>query len=50
MVAAGNDVVMDHILGERRRLTDCLSVFQEHQVLFVGVRCSPPTAFSRLRT
>jgi chloramphenicol 3-O phosphotransferase len=31
MVAAGNDVVMDYVLGERWRLTDCLSVFQEHQ-------------------
>ncbi len=49
MVAAGNDVVMDHILGERWRLTDCLSVFQDHQVLFVGVRCSLPELQRRER-
>jgi len=49
MVAAGNDVVMDYVLGERWRLADCLSVFSEHQVLFVGVRCSLPELQRRER-
>jgi chloramphenicol 3-O-phosphotransferase len=45
MVAAGNDIVMDHILGERRRLADRLSVFHVRTRLHQA----PPTAFSRLR-
>ncbi|MFG1817057.1 chloramphenicol phosphotransferase CPT family protein [Kribbella sp. NPDC049174] len=49
MVAAGNDVVMDYVLGERWRLADCLSVFENHQVLFVGVRCSLPELQRRER-
>ena len=49
MVAAGNDVVMDHVLGEHWRLADCLSVFEPHQVLFVGVRCSLPELQRRER-
>jgi chloramphenicol 3-O phosphotransferase len=40
MASAGNDVVVDHILGERWRLEDCLAVFDGLPVLFVGVRCS----------
>jgi chloramphenicol 3-O phosphotransferase len=39
MAAAGNDVVVDHVLGERWRLADCLEVFTG-PVYFVGVRCS----------
>ncbi|GAA1587095.1 MULTISPECIES: chloramphenicol phosphotransferase CPT family protein [Kribbella] len=40
MASAGNNVVVDHILGERWRLDDCLTVFEDLPVLFVGVRCS----------
>jgi chloramphenicol 3-O phosphotransferase len=42
MAAAGNDVVVDHLLGERWRLADCLSTFHDLPVYFVGVRCSLP--------
>jgi chloramphenicol 3-O phosphotransferase len=49
MAAAGNDVVMDTVLGERWRLADCLSVFERHQVLFVGVHCSLPELRRRER-
>jgi chloramphenicol 3-O phosphotransferase len=40
LASAGNDVVVDFILGERWRLADCLRVFDGLPVLFVGVRCS----------
>lgn len=40
MASAGNDVIVDHILGERWRLADCLTVLDGLPVLFVGVRCS----------
>jgi chloramphenicol 3-O phosphotransferase len=49
MAAAGNDVVVDHILGERWRLEDCLRVFDGLPVLFVGVRCSLPELERRER-
>lgn len=49
MAAAGNDVVVDHILGERWRLEDCLTVFDGLPVLFVGVRCSLPELERRER-
>ncbi|WP_371404650.1 chloramphenicol phosphotransferase CPT family protein [Kribbella sp. NBC_00662] len=49
MASAGNDVVVDHILGERWRLTDCLTVFDGLPVLFVGVRCSLPELERRER-
>ena len=49
MAAAGNDVVVDHILGERWRLEDCLAVFDELPVFFVGVRCSLPELERRER-
>jgi chloramphenicol 3-O phosphotransferase len=32
---------VDHVLSEPWRLADCLAVFQELDVLFVGVHCSP---------
>jgi chloramphenicol 3-O phosphotransferase len=40
MARAGNDVVLDHVLGERWRLTDCLKVLEGVPVWFVGVHCS----------
>jgi len=49
MAAAGNDVVVDHILGERWRLDDCLRVLDGLPVLFVGVRCSLPELERRER-
>ncbi|WP_329002789.1 chloramphenicol phosphotransferase CPT family protein [Kribbella sp. NBC_00709] len=49
MASAGNDVVVDHILGERWRLADCLTVFAGLPVLFVGVRCSLPELERRER-
>ncbi|MEU4171185.1 AAA family ATPase [Streptomyces sp. NPDC026665] len=39
MAEVGNDVVVDHVLSERWRLLDCLSVLPAEDVLFVGVHC-----------
>jgi chloramphenicol 3-O phosphotransferase len=41
MAAAGNDVIMDHVLSEPWRLTDCLTLFRPFQVFLVGVHCDP---------
>lgn len=49
MAAAGNDVVVDHVLGEHWRLADCLQVFEGFSVTFVGVRCSLPELERRER-
>ncbi|MFD8260312.1 hypothetical protein ACFV19_15570 [Streptomyces griseoluteus] len=35
----GNDLVVDHVLSEPWRLTDCLAVLPPEDVLFVGVHC-----------
>lgn len=40
MAAAGNNVVVDHVLSEEWRLLDCLGLFSAADVLLVGVRCS----------
>src|ERR1017187_1984350 len=40
MAAAGNNVVMDHVLSERWRLLDCLTVLADFDVVFVGLRRS----------
>jgi chloramphenicol 3-O phosphotransferase len=40
MAEVGNDVVVDHVLSEPWRLTDCLTVLRPEDVLFVGVHCS----------
>ena len=37
--AAGNNVVMDHLLSAAWRLTDCLSLFEPQDVVLVGVHC-----------
>ncbi|WP_285643713.1 AAA family ATPase [Lentzea sp. NBRC 102530] len=39
MAAAGNDVVMDHVLSEPWRLRDCLDVFTGLDVVLVAVHC-----------
>lgn len=49
MASAGNDVVVDHIMGERWRLADCLTVFAGLPVYFVGIRCSLPELERRER-
>ncbi|MEU5979035.1 AAA family ATPase [Streptomyces sp. NPDC047315] len=40
MAAAGNNVVVDHVLSEPWRLADCLALFPPHRVVLVGVHCS----------
>ncbi|MCX4821334.1 chloramphenicol phosphotransferase CPT family protein [Streptomyces sp. NBC_01142] len=40
MAAAGNNVVVDHVLSEQWRLLDCLGLFAARDVVLVGVRCS----------
>ncbi|MET7290665.1 AAA family ATPase [Streptomyces griseoloalbus] len=40
MAAAGNNVVVDHVLSEEWRLLDCLELFPARDVVLVGVRCS----------
>lgn len=39
LASVGNNVVVDHILGERWRLLDCLEVLADFDVVFVGIRC-----------
>ena len=39
MAAAGNQVVMDHVLSADWRLRDCLDLFVPQDVVFVGVHC-----------
>lgn len=39
MAAAGNIVVVDHVLSEPWRLNDCLALFSPRDVVLVGVRC-----------
>ncbi|MFF6780741.1 AAA family ATPase [Streptomyces sp. NPDC012510] len=46
MAAAGNNVVMDHVLSEEWRLWDCLDLFVPQDVVFVGVHC-PRTELER---
>jgi chloramphenicol 3-O phosphotransferase len=41
MAAAGNNVVVDHILSAEWRLRDCLSLFVPEDVVLVGVHCPP---------
>ncbi|MYV99099.1 AAA family ATPase [Streptomyces sp. SID3343] len=42
MAAAGNTVVMDHILSQEWRLPDCLSLFVPRDVVLVGLHCPLP--------
>jgi chloramphenicol 3-O phosphotransferase len=49
MAQAGNDIVVDHVLSERWRLLDCLTVLAGLDVVFVGVRCAAPELERRER-
>ncbi|MFF8956420.1 chloramphenicol phosphotransferase CPT family protein [Streptomyces sp. NPDC014894] len=40
MAAAGNNVVVDHVLSRPWRLRDCLDLFVPEDVVLVGVHCS----------
>ncbi|MFD5569203.1 MULTISPECIES: chloramphenicol phosphotransferase CPT family protein [Streptomyces] len=40
MAAAGNNVVVDHVLSAEWRLEDCLSLLVPEDVVFVGVHCA----------
>ena len=42
MAAAGNDLVMDHVLSEPWRLDDCLTVLADFDVFLIGVHCPLP--------
>jgi chloramphenicol 3-O phosphotransferase len=37
--AGGNNVVMDHLLGEQWRVRDIVTVFADYDVVLVGVHC-----------
>ncbi|MFH0517808.1 chloramphenicol phosphotransferase CPT family protein [Streptomyces sp. M41] len=41
MAAAGNNVVVDHVLSAEWRLKDCLSLFVPQDVVLVKVHCDP---------
>ena len=41
MAAAGNDVVVDHVLSEPWRLPDLLELWRDFDVVLVGVHCDP---------
>ncbi|MES5823939.1 AAA family ATPase [Streptomyces sp. RG80] len=49
MAAAGNDVVVDHVLSAEWRLRDCLSLFDPRHVVLVGVHCPPEELARRER-
>ncbi|MEU9098596.1 AAA family ATPase [Streptomyces sp. NPDC048361] len=49
MAAAGNNVLVDHVLSERWRLLDCLALFAPADVVLVGVRCPLPELERRER-
>ncbi|MER5293988.1 AAA family ATPase [Streptomyces pharetrae] len=50
LAAAGNHVVMDHVLSAEWRLADCLSVLVPKDVVFVGVHCPVEELERRERT
>lgn len=49
MAAAGNDIVVDHVLSEPWRLADCLEVLAGADVFLVGVHCALPELERRER-
>ncbi|WP_436736276.1 chloramphenicol phosphotransferase CPT family protein [Streptomyces sp. BBFR102] len=49
MAAAGNDIVVDHVLSEPWRLRDCLDLFVPEDVVLVGVHCPLPELERRER-
>jgi chloramphenicol 3-O phosphotransferase len=40
LAGLGNDLVVDHVLWEPDWLRECVRLWRDHAVLFVGVRCS----------
>ncbi len=42
MAAAGNNIVVDHVLSEEWRLLDCLELLDPQRVVLVGIRCALP--------
>ncbi|MEU0988397.1 AAA family ATPase [Streptomyces sp. NPDC005953] len=42
MAAAGNTVIVDHVLSEPWRLWDCVGLFRPQDVVLVGVHCPLP--------
>jgi chloramphenicol 3-O phosphotransferase len=50
MAQAGNNIVVDHVLSERWRLLDCLTVMAGYDIVFVGVHCSLKELERRERT
>ncbi|WP_106960999.1 chloramphenicol phosphotransferase CPT family protein [Streptomyces sp. 351MFTsu5.1] len=42
MAAAGNNIVVDHVLSEPWHLLDCVSLFAPKDVILVGVHCPLP--------
>ncbi|QZZ32426.1 MULTISPECIES: chloramphenicol phosphotransferase CPT family protein [unclassified Streptomyces] len=42
MAAAGNNIVVDHVLSEPWHLLDCVSLFVPEDVVLVGVHCPLP--------
>ncbi|MBY8883478.1 chloramphenicol phosphotransferase CPT family protein [Streptomyces sp. PTM05] len=49
MAAAGNNIVVDHVLTRRWRLLECLELFTARDVTLVGVRCPLPELERRER-
>ncbi|MEV7288436.1 AAA family ATPase [Streptomyces sp. NPDC093252] len=49
MAAAGNHIVMDHVLSADWRLEDCLALFSPRDVVLVGVHCPLPELERRER-
>ena len=49
MAAAGNDVLVDHVLRERSWLLDCLQLLEGVDVVLVGVHCSADELYRRER-
>ena len=37
--AAGNNVIVDYVMGERWRLADCVATFADYDVVLVGLHC-----------
>ncbi|CAM4492414.1 chloramphenicol phosphotransferase CPT family protein [Paenibacillus tarimensis] len=40
LVAAGNNLIVDHVLEERQWLEECVMLLKDYKVLFVSVICS----------
>ncbi|MDG0813984.1 chloramphenicol phosphotransferase CPT family protein [Cohnella rhizosphaerae] len=40
LVAAGNNLIVDHVLEERQWLDECVTLLADYKVMFVSVNCS----------